>query len=78
MTYCCSLIAPWGQKASSELQEALGQSGFKVTRMNTYNTSGIKRVAPELLKAALGAQIVTFGSPSAVKAWVDLVGMQVR
>ena len=46
--------------------------------MNTYNTSGVKTVAPELLKAALEARIVTFGSPSAVKAWISLVGLQVR
>ena len=49
----------------------------QVVRMNTYNTSGVKKVAPELLQAALKAPIVTFGSPSAVKAWVALVGLAV-
>lgn len=39
--------------------------------------SGVKGVEPELLQAALSADIVTFGSPSAVKAWVSLVGLEV-
>jgi len=60
------------------IQEALAESGFSVTRLNTYNTSAVKSVAPGLLEAAVGAQVVTFGSPSAVKAWVELVGLQVR
>jgi len=60
------------------IQEALAESGFSVTRLNTYNTTAVKSVAPGLLEAAVGAQVVTFGSPSAVKAWVELVGLQVR
>lgn len=38
---------------------------------------GVKSAPQELLSQALQAQIVTFGSPSAVKAWVALAGMAV-
>lgn len=37
--------------------------------------NGVTQVAPELLALAQAADIVTFGSPSAVKAWVALVGL---
>lgn len=37
---------------------------------------GVKNVAPNLLAQAKAASIITFGSPSAVKAWVSLVGLE--
>jgi hypothetical protein len=39
--------------------------------------SSVKNVPADLLKQAVAADIVTFGSPSAVKAWVALVGQEV-
>lgn len=71
-----SVLFPASVKASTDLQDALAANGFTVTRMSTYNTSGVTSVPPEVLKAALEAEVVTFGSPSAVKAWVALVGLQ--
>ena len=38
--------------------------------------AGVKSVPSKVLDQALSAQVVTFGSPSAVKAWVSLVGLQ--
>jgi len=37
---------------------------------------GVSSAPPDLLAQALSARIMTFGSPSAVKAWVALAGMQ--
>ena len=37
---------------------------------------GVSSAPAGLLSQALEAQIVTFGSPSAVKAWVVLAGLQ--
>ncbi|GAX79037.1 hypothetical protein CEUSTIGMA_g6477.t1 [Chlamydomonas eustigma] len=72
-----TVLYPSSAKASTDLQNALTENGYTVTRMNTYNTSGVINVEPEVLQQALTADIVTFGSPSAVKAWVQLVGLEV-
>lgn len=37
---------------------------------------GVASAPEELLSQALTADIVTFGSPSAVKAWVALAGLE--
>ncbi len=37
----------------------------------------IKSVPEALLQEALTADVVTYGSPSAVKAWVGLAGLEV-
>jgi uroporphyrinogen-III synthase len=64
-----TVLYPASAKASTDLQDSLAASGYTVTRINTYDTVGVapEAVAPELLQAALAADIVTFGSPSAVK-----------
>ncbi|KAF8057131.1 hypothetical protein HT031_006140 [Scenedesmus sp. PABB004] len=71
------VLYPASVKASTDLQDSLAAAGFTVRRINTYNTVGVDAgsVAPDLLAAALAADAVTFGSPSAVKAWVALVGL---
>ncbi|KAL6764002.1 uroporphyrinogen-iii synthase [Haematococcus lacustris] len=71
------VLYPASAKASTDLQDSLAASGFIVQRLNTYSTSSVSQVAPELLSAAAAAPIVTFGSPTAVKAWVGLVGLKV-
>jgi len=71
-----TVLYPSSAKASTELQNALTENGYSVTRMNTYNTSAVSNIDPALLKLALTADIVTFGSPSAVKAWVQLAGLE--
>jgi len=70
-----TVLYPASCKASTDLQDSLAGGGFKVTRLNSYNTAGVTNVSPELLAQAKAADIVTFGSPSAVKAWVALVGL---
>lgn len=70
------VLYPSSAKASTDLQDSLTAAGFKVTRINTYNTVGITNVDPQALQQALAADAITFGSPSAVKAWVALVGLE--
>uniref|UniRef100_A0A383V9M9 Uroporphyrinogen-III synthase n=1 Tax=Tetradesmus obliquus TaxID=3088 RepID=A0A383V9M9_TETOB len=70
------VLYPASVKASTDLQDSLAAAGFSVQRINTYNTIGISTVDQALLQQALAADVVTFGSPSAVKAWVALVGLQ--
>ena len=123
-----TVLYPASVRAGSDLQDALTQSGFAVTRIHTYNTVragawprlpgarrhprlpalplpagagggggsppaaspplppaptppsrrgllvlslavqvGVTEVAPEVLRQAMAADIITFGSPSAVK-----------
>eukprot|EP00197_Chlamydomonas_leiostraca_P010590 CAMPEP_0202867360 /NCGR_PEP_ID=MMETSP1391-20130828/9267_1 /ASSEMBLY_ACC=CAM_ASM_000867 /TAXON_ID=1034604 /ORGANISM="Chlamydomonas leiostraca, Strain SAG 11-49" /LENGTH=287 /DNA_ID=CAMNT_0049547399 /DNA_START=64 /DNA_END=927 /DNA_ORIENTATION=- len=73
------VLYPASAKASTDLQDSLTASGFSVNRIHTYSTTGVKAadVPKDVMAAALAADIVTFGSPSAVKAWVALVGKEV-
>lgn len=68
------VLYPASARASGDLQESLEASGFSVNCIRTYDTVGVKSVDPAALEAALAADVVTFGSPSAVKAWAALVG----
>eukprot|EP00438_Fugacium_kawagutii_P022387 Skav217215 [mRNA] locus=scaffold143:239959:240723:- [translate_table: standard] len=65
LLYAASLIAP------GTLQKGLEQRGFQVTRYNTYTTRGVAQQSPDALAQMEAASIVTFGSPSAVRAWVE-------
>lgn len=49
-----------------------------MTRLNTYTTLTVERVDPALLASAALCDVVTFGSPSAVKAWVELAGRNTK
>ncbi|GLC37636.1 hypothetical protein PLESTF_001639600 [Pleodorina starrii] len=71
------VLYPASAKASTDLQDSLAAAGFEVHRINTYNTGPVKSVPADLLAEALAADVVTFGSPSAVKAWVGLAGLEV-
>mmetsp|Transcript_6747 Transcript_6747/g.18076 ORF Transcript_6747/g.18076 Transcript_6747/m.18076 type:complete len:298 (-) Transcript_6747:254-1147(-) len=70
------VLYPASCKASTDLQDSLKASGFQVNRMDTYDTRGVSSAPEDLLGKALAADIVTFGSPSAVKAWISLAGME--
>eukprot|EP00878_Enallax_costatus_P004246 GHUV01004476.1.p1 GENE.GHUV01004476.1~~GHUV01004476.1.p1 ORF type:complete len:287 (+),score=66.67 GHUV01004476.1:206-1066(+) len=70
-----TVLYPASVKASTDLQDSLAAAGFNVQRINTYNTVGVTNVDKGLLEQAIAADVVTFGSPSAVKAWVALVGL---
>eukprot|EP00798_Chlamydomonas_sp_ICE-L_P022765 gene22765-29933_t len=67
-----TVLYPASAKASTDLQDSLAGSGYTVTRLNTYNTVGVTSVSPDLVAEAKDSDIVTFGSPSAVKAWIAL------
>lgn len=69
-----TVLYPASQKARQTLQNGLETRGCVVTRLNTYDTlpvTGLDRGARE---AARGAGVAAIASPSAVKAWVELVG----
>ncbi|PNH03285.1 Uroporphyrinogen-III synthase, chloroplastic, partial [Tetrabaena socialis] len=70
------VLYPASTKASTDLQDSLVAAGFEVHRINTYNTSSVKSVPEAQLREALSADVVTYGSPSAVKAWVALAGLE--
>ncbi|CAD7700507.1 unnamed protein product [Ostreobium quekettii] len=69
-----SVLYPASAKAGGDLQEGLEARGFEVTRLDTYDTRPASQVDLGDLEAAVGADVVTFGSPSAVGAWVALAG----
>lgn len=70
------VLYPASAKAGTDLQNGLSEAGFDVRRLHTYDTRAVSGVAEADLAAARGADVVTFGSPSAVKAWVGLVGLE--
>ena len=72
-----AVLYPSSAKASTVLQEGLEQRGFRVTRLNTYNTVTVQNLDPDRLDQAKSARVVAIASPSALKAWVAHVG-QVR
>lgn len=69
------VLYPASAKAASTLQEGLRSRGARVTRLNTYSTEKVTAVDPDAMALALAADVVTFGSPSAVKAWLALSGL---
>uniref|UniRef100_A0A7C9EAL9 Uroporphyrinogen-III synthase n=1 Tax=Opuntia streptacantha TaxID=393608 RepID=A0A7C9EAL9_OPUST len=69
----CSVLYPASVKASSELEEGLSSRGFEVTRLNTYTTVPVQHVDPLLLEQALTAPVVAVASPSAVRAWLEII-----
>lgn len=69
------VLYPASAKAATTLEDGLAARGAAVTRLNTYSTEKVTSVADDLLARAVGADVVTFGSPSAVKAWVALSGL---
>jgi uroporphyrinogen-III synthase len=68
------VLYPASAKAASTLQDGLAKRGAIVTRLNTYSTEKVTAVDEDVLTRAKTADVVTFGSPSAVKAWVSLSG----
>lgn len=68
------ILYPASVKAATTLQTGFEARGFHVKRLNTYNTLAVDNLGEEQLQAAAAAAVVTFASPSAVRAWVLLVG----
>jgi uroporphyrinogen-III synthase len=69
------VLYPASAKAASTLQEGLESRGARVTRLNTYSTEKVSAVDADAMALAKAADVVTFGSPSAVKAWLALSGL---
>ncbi|XP_030460581.2 uroporphyrinogen-III synthase, chloroplastic, partial [Syzygium oleosum] len=69
----CRVLYPASAKASSEIEEGLSNRGFEVTRLNTYSTIPVSHVDEIILKEALCAPVVAVASPSAVRAWINLI-----
>ena len=71
----CRVLYPASAKAAKTLQEGLAARGATVTRLDTYSTEKVASVDETTLNLALTADVVTFGSPSAVKAWLAITGL---
>ncbi|KAJ7958127.1 Uroporphyrinogen-III synthase, chloroplastic-like protein [Quillaja saponaria] len=69
----CTVLYPASAKASSEIEEGLSKRGFQVTRLNTYTTVPVNHVDQIVLKEALYVPVVAVASPSAVRAWINLI-----
>ena len=71
------VLYPASVKAADTLERALKKRGFRVLRINTYDTRAVTSLPQQLLEQSLNADIVTLGSPTAVYAWVKAVGTEV-
>ncbi|XP_062100213.1 uroporphyrinogen-III synthase, chloroplastic isoform X2 [Humulus lupulus] len=69
----CTVLYPASLKASHEIEAGLSNRGFEVTRLNTYTTAPVHDVDQMDLEEALSAPVVTVASPSAIRAWVNLI-----
>ncbi|KAF6176671.1 hypothetical protein GIB67_034533 [Kingdonia uniflora] len=69
----CTVLYPASVKAGNEIVEGLTQRGFEVTRLNTYSTVSVCDVERTVLAQAISAPVVTVASPSAIRAWVNLI-----
>jgi len=68
------VLYPASKKAATTLQDGLEERGATVVRLNTYSTEAVTKLDASDVQRAVCADVVTFGSPSAVRAWVDLCG----
>ncbi|KAI4366414.1 hypothetical protein MLD38_022295 [Melastoma candidum] len=67
------VLYPASAKAGNEIEEGLSARGFHVTRLNTYTTVPVDHVEPIVLEEALSAPVVAVASPSALRAWANLI-----
>ena len=68
------ILYPASKRAASTLEDGLEARGATVVRLNTYSTERVASLDPADIARAVAADVVTFGSPSAVRAWVELCG----
>ncbi|EOA27548.1 hypothetical protein CARUB_v10023687mg [Capsella rubella] len=68
-----SVLYPASLKAGNDIEEGLSKRGFEVTRLNTYTTVPVQNVDTVLLKEALSAPVLSVASPSAIRAWLNLI-----
>ena len=70
------VLYPASARARTTLQKGLEERGFEVMRLNTYDTVAVLEVSDAQRREALGCDVVSIASPSALKAWVQLVGLE--
>ena len=72
---CRRVLYPASSKAGSDLQDGLAARGFEVDRLNTYTTLPVPRgeLPAEAVAAARNASVVALASPSAAKAWLEVI-----
>eukprot|EP00898_Chlorokybus_atmophyticus_P008657 jgi/Chlat1/8793/Chrsp90S00887 len=68
------VLYPSSAKAGSDIEAGLKARGFHITRLNTYNTRSVSHIDASLKTAAASAPVAAFGSPTAVRAWIELLG----
>ncbi|KAK1433515.1 hypothetical protein QVD17_10426 [Tagetes erecta] len=68
-----TVLYPASAKASHDIEEGLSKRGFYITRLNTYTTEPVQHVDQVILQQALSASVVAVASPSAIRAWVNLL-----
>mmetsp|Transcript_11037 Transcript_11037/g.22005 ORF Transcript_11037/g.22005 Transcript_11037/m.22005 type:complete len:292 (-) Transcript_11037:36-911(-) len=67
------ILYPCSARAGNDLVESLSTRGYRVTRLNTYDT--VPAVWTEAEKSLSSfIQIATFASPSAVQGWLNEAG----
>lgn len=71
------ILYPASALAAAKLEDVLSDRGFVVERVDAYTTVPAIWTEDELALAAT-ADIVAFGSPSAVAVWVDRLGTAAR
>ncbi|KAL4559520.1 hypothetical protein LXL04_031660 [Taraxacum kok-saghyz] len=69
----CNVLYPASEKASHDIENGLSNRGFHVTRLNTYTTESVEYVDQMILEQALSSSVVAVASPSAIRAWMNLV-----
>ncbi|KAL4581386.1 hypothetical protein LXL04_017600 [Taraxacum kok-saghyz] len=69
----CNVLYPASEKASHDRENGFSNRGFHVTRLNTYTTKTVEYVDQMILEQALSSSVVAVASPSAIRAWMNLV-----
>ncbi|KAM0035274.1 putative uroporphyrinogen-III synthase [Helianthus debilis subsp. tardiflorus] len=69
----CTVLYPASAKASHDIEDGLSKRGFQVLRLNTYTTETVQHVDHKIFEQALSASVIAVASPSAIRAWVNLV-----
>ncbi|KAK9073342.1 hypothetical protein SSX86_007666 [Deinandra increscens subsp. villosa] len=68
-----TVLYPASAKASHDIEDGLSKRGFEVIRLNTYTTETVQHVDQMIFEQAISASIIAVASPSAIRAWVNLV-----
>lgn len=70
-----AVLYPASSKARAELADGLAarRCGFALHRLDTYTTVPAAHLPAAAAERAADAAVVTFASPSAVKAWLALL-----